>query len=148
MRYCGNCHYDLDGLKQNAPCPECGAFDRVDKIPPQKHGYYSLVAACLYLFIASTVIFLYGVGPFTIAGNGSINLNRLPVPLVNTSAILSVVSLAYVLFRTVFAFDLSKMPKWNFYIMYPLTVTLSVWAAAMLNGLLWVLVSIAIFFLT
>jgi hypothetical protein len=142
MRYCSKCHYDLEGLKKNTECPECGAYDRIDKLPHERHGYYSSVAVCLYIFLASTPICLYGAGPFNIAG--TISLYRLPDPIVNTSYFLSIATLAYVLARTVFAFDLSKIPKWNLFIMYPLIAVLSILVASVLLTLLWVVVTIIV----
>jgi hypothetical protein len=147
MIYCGNCHYNLDGLDDSDPCPECGSHDRINNLPPKKFGYHSLVAVCLYLFFASTALFVYGAGPFTIAGNGSTNIPSLPVPFVTIMYGLSIVSMAYVLSQTVFAFDPSKLPKWNRYILYPLNFTLSIFTSVMLNGLLWVLATLTILFL-
>ncbi len=146
MSYCGSCHYDLKGLIENIPCPECGAHSRIDKLPPERHCYYSSVAVCCYIFITTAPICIYGAGPVNIAGTG--NLYRLPDPIVNTSFVLSIAALAYVLARTVFAFDLRKMPNWNLFIMYPLIAALSIWVAAMVLMLLWIAVATVIFFLS
>jgi hypothetical protein len=102
----------------------------------------------VYISIVSTSIFVYGAGPFTIAGNGSLNLHRLPTPLVNITAFVSLATLAYVLSRTAFNFNFSKMPKWNMYIMYPLVAVLSIWVASFLLMLLWAGVTLAALLLT
>lgn len=71
--YCFDCRYDLQGLSNQLPCPECGSRKRVGKLPKVTDGWalwYRRCAALLVLGLIHGYFFWYGDILFYYAASG------------------------------------------------------------------------------
>lgn len=94
------------------------------------------------MFISSFAFFAYGSGPPTIAGNGTITTNMLPLPFNFICLGLATISLTALLSYQVFKIQLSEIVRWKRAVCRLFILSLSAFVATQIVFGLWIAVYI------